>query len=83
MKIDGPWFTATSIWTAPYYAIAIAAILLPLTRGFIARLRMRKRARRLAMGRCPQCGYDLRMSEERCPECGTAFVRKTVIAMSN
>jgi hypothetical protein len=83
MKLDGPWFIATGIWTAPYYAIAIAALFLPLMRGMIGHLRKRKKVRRLAMGHCPQCGYDLRMSEERCPECGTAFVRKTVIAMSN
>jgi hypothetical protein len=79
----GPWFRATATWRMPYYAVALAALLLPLTRGSIARLRTRKKVRRLALGHCPQCGYDLRMSEDRCPECGAAFARKTVITLSN
>ena len=28
------------------------------------------RGRRLETGRCPECGYDLRVTPERCPECG-------------
>jgi hypothetical protein len=33
-------------------------------------LRERKRVLRIAEGKCPFCGYDLRESKERCPECG-------------
>ena len=47
----------------------LAAPWLPLVALLVAWL---SRPRKLAPGRCPACGYDLRASPERCPECGTA-----------
>jgi hypothetical protein len=56
------------------------AVLIPLLLGApIAWLgdhvRRGRSRRRLAEGRCPVCGYDLRASPHRCPECGTSAAK--------
>ena len=33
-------------------------------------LRHRRRDKRSAVSRCPDCGYDVRATPDRCPECG-------------
>jgi hypothetical protein len=40
----------------------------------IAWVQRTRKTERVAAGRCPQCGYDLRASPARCPECGYAVV---------
>ena len=53
--------------SAPYGAICAALLALPAARaGTLLILRRR----RLLLGRCPACGYDLRATTGRCPECG-------------
>jgi hypothetical protein len=52
----------------PYWAVAVAAAVLPA--GWAAAAWRRRRRQRA--GRCPACGYDLRATPERCPECGVA-----------
>jgi hypothetical protein len=53
-------------FTVPYWAVALAASLLP---GALAARRVSRRSNRSA-GACPACGYDLRATPGRCPECG-------------
>jgi hypothetical protein len=56
----------------PDWPFLIAIWLLPLARLNQWRLRRRSK-RRLLMGLCPCCNYDLRASEETCPECGASI----------
>lgn len=51
----------------PAWLPVLAFTALPL--AFVVRLGRRRRRR--AAGRCAACGYDLRGTPQRCPECGT------------
>jgi hypothetical protein len=58
-----------------YWLLTLLMSLLPI------RLALRSwRRRRMSIGLCPQCGYDLRATPGRCPECGTAAAGKAVAA---
>ena len=54
---------------APYWVVPLAFA--PLAVCAIIDMRRRvTRRRRVRLGLCPACGYDLRASPGRCPECG-------------
>jgi hypothetical protein len=51
-----------------------SVVFLMIVREFRATAKRYQRARRLAAGRCPRCGYDIRnLPEPRCPECGETW----------
>jgi hypothetical protein len=56
----------------PYYFLFLLSLTPPLL-GLGARYRHRERhRRRVAVGLCGHCGYDLRATPEQCPECGAS-----------
>ena len=64
-----PWARHGTL-TFPYWFALLITAALPAWWCIRHRARQR-RARRIAAGLCPTCGYDLRATPERCPECGT------------
>jgi hypothetical protein len=54
---------------APLWALLLPTAAAPAW-DFWGNSQRRERRRRLKLGLCLRCGYDLRASEGRCPECG-------------
>ena len=55
----------------PFPVSCCAALLVATAPVFRARRMRHLRARRVAQGQCPECGYDMRATPGACPECGT------------
>jgi len=56
-------------WTVPYWILVLVTSAYPAS-WIVGCTRRRVGRARVARGRCPSCGYDLRASPARCPECG-------------
>jgi len=79
MRVHGfiPWFENQVVPTdygtmqysslvLPLYIPILILAILPLLAG----RRIHRRRKRMKLGLCLKCGYDLRASKDRCPECG-------------
>lgn len=59
-------------YVIPDWTLVVAACVIPM----LWAARWHRRRVRIAAGRCPECGYDLRASKDRCSECGTPIPMK-------
>jgi hypothetical protein len=67
--LAGLTYWLVSLW--PAVTEAGGVLLLLVLVAYWAVRSHREFLRRQRAGRCPACGYDLRVTPDRCPECGT------------
>jgi hypothetical protein len=59
---SGCWRVSVPLWS-----VTLLLLIVPVYHTVVSS----RRRLRTAGGRCPSCGYDLRVTPDRCPECGT------------
>jgi hypothetical protein len=64
-RVEQTWYCSAPCWAGLAAAAVPPGVLLA---ARVASVRQRRR--RVRMGVCPTCGYDLRATSGRCPECG-------------
>src|SRR6266545_4293879 len=75
VNVAGGSYSETSI-AFPFWMIVCIAAMFPT----ITAMRRFVRVRRIELGRCASCGYDIRFSQQKCPECGLELARRTAEA---
>jgi hypothetical protein len=74
-NISGAVFENSTQVIIPHWMHVLPASMLP---AWWMRSALRRR-RLERIGKCTQCGYDLRASSDRCPECGTVSAERIAI----
>jgi hypothetical protein len=69
IDIGGPSQFSTDIG-CPHWLLFLASATFPIVLAYRIGRKYFLIGHRLASGRCPHCGYDLRATPARCPECG-------------
>jgi hypothetical protein len=71
LEYAGSWVGESSLVNLliPYWMLVLSLLVLPAA-GVRAVAKDRARRRRIRLGFCGNCGYDLTGSTTRCPECG-------------
>lgn len=70
LLIKGNDFIRLRVLIVPHWVLAILFASVPAIRIALAMRKRLVQRRRISLGLCRLCGYDLRASVGRCPECG-------------